>query len=578
MSRNKSIHFRLTLVVVAAIFLSGIVLFYAFCGRYTVEDKLSYEKLMYGEEDALSEPTRSRQVRFGMQRDASIKKDGEIHQFRLKSAYAELVLEKHHNDLQVVENMQDVDCWLQESVHPPSKETNANGASPEEQKIVVLHAESASYHHQKDLLIAENVNVVRYIAFGNDPKTAVDEGRKLLEGTAEKACASIADGSQKLIAELFKARIYDRGATEKKDCTTIESDRAEFCGDVITMHGNVRICYDDYFTATSESACCTLGASNGSGTATLYGTEPCTVQTEGGDIIHAADIQISLSPSTSEAPKQTAVFRFREVNGVLQANTVDKGKREMRPTNFSAGELIWDDAAQTITLLGDVKVTQEGIGQLDDADKVVIALVTVDGKKQVSQLVSSGESVLTHTDQESYLEHTLKCYGKVKVDHQKMEIRMLSPRGDDGGVLPESQVFFNDSKGKIYADRLFVKYDYVNGKIVPIRIFMQGNVKIANSFSRSENDAGMTQQYVLADSVEFFPLTKEMLFRGSKEHQVLLFDQVNNLQVSAPALKITRDEAVQRDMVKGLGNVRLNFMDAELDLLRQRFSFDKIGK
>ena len=201
--------------------------------------------------------------------------------------------------------------------------------------------------------------------------------------------------------------------------------------------------------------------------------------------------------------------------------------------------------------------------------------IVIDGKRLVNEVVTRGEAVFTHTDKQTSLGHTLKCYDKVKVDHQKMEVRMYSPKGGDGKVLEGKQVSFSDAKGEIYGDKVFVKYGYVDKQVVPLRVVVQGNVEIINNLASSEGDQQLVKQYILADSVEFFPQTKEMVFKGSKDKRVLLFDKANNLQISAPGFKLIRDKAARKEMIDGLGDVRFNFKDQELDLLQSRFGLDK---
>ncbi|MEI8365799.1 MAG: hypothetical protein WCF65_05205 [Parachlamydiaceae bacterium] len=541
-------YFSVTLISSLTLFCGGVFLFYLFFGSYSAKDKAAYEKMIHGKLDAESETTNSRQVRFGIQRDVSFKKNGVPHQFRVRSAQAELVTEKSHNALQVVENMLDVDCWVQERV-------DAQSENPE-QVIIMLHAEKAAFYYQDDMLIAEKVNFSRTMASGTEFQEyslncdQIEGCRRLATGTATKAEVSLTGKKPNLIADQLKARIQD-----KKEIV-VEADRAEYQSDELTLRDNVKIDYATYFKAASDRAIYSPGTVGGM--AILYGN--ASVTTAGGDVIHAEDIHIDIA---------NELLTCNQVDGIL--NGLGQSK-----TNFSSKKLVWNDPKQVITLSGDVKVSQEGVGKLDAADDVFITLVTVDGKKQISELETDGEAVLIHTDEETYLDHTLKCYGKLKVDHKRMELRMLSPLEAAGKVIEDLQVFFSDAKGKIYADKVFVKYEIseknANRKITPVRIVLQGNVKITNAFAQDH------KQYILADSVEIFPQTNEMTFRGSKEQRVLLYDQTNNLQISAPVLKITRADAVRREMVRGLGDVRLSFLDSELESLRRRFSLGNIQK
>src|SRR5262249_30835599 len=86
-------------------------------------------------------------------------------------------------------------------------------------------------------------------------------------------------------------------------------------------------------------------------------------------------------------------------------------------------------------------------------------------------------------------------------------------------------------------------------------------------------------QYALADRVEYFPKNQEALFstKGSGR-RVLYYDTANDMQVSAPALRIKRDQVTHKDSVKGIGDVRFNFVEHEIDQLeqlRKRFALEK---
>ena len=246
--------------------------------------------------------------------------------------------------------------------------------------------------------------------------------------------------------------------------------------------------------------------------------------------------------------------------------------------NFSAKKLVWNEQSSRIILSEDVEIIQQGFGKLQAANDVLVVLTTINGKKIPRGMETHGPIVLTYMDSESGFDHVLKSYGSFRIDHQKMETRLQSPENDKGRVIEGKQVFFQDAKGEIYADKAFVKYDYLDQKIVPVRIVLQGNVKILNSLAKSNEDKIPINQYILAERVDFIPQTKEMIFKASKGKRVLLFDHTNNLEVSAPGLKLIRDKAARKETIQGIGDVRFSFVEKELDQLRRQFSFDNIKK
>ena len=91
-----------------------------------------------------------------------------------------------------------------------------------------------------------------------------------------------------------------------------------------------------------------------------------------------------------------------------------------------------------------------------------------------------------------------------------------------------------------------------------------------NRFAGLEEDRDL-HQYAIADIVEYVPKTMEMSFFSSNNRRVLFFDKVNNIQVSAPALKIKRDAATKKDTIKGMGDVRFSFAENEARTAQKTF-------
>lgn len=381
--------------------------------------------------------------------------------------------------------------------------------------------------------------------------------------------------------------VYTENCHEKKNapvCIVIESlkmqlnllktDKEKTDGEKIVIgtiqaEGDVVINYDGRFSASSDHAVFQRkNAKEDSkellpGLITLSSSSPalCRVTNREGDEILSSDMMI-------ETTQRQLTFTFPKgsFKSVGSASA---------PVEFSAKKLVWNDLTSTLTLSENVEVFQLGLGKLQTTQDVQVVLIAQDGKKVPRSMETYGDALLTYTDQDTELDHVLQSYGSLRIDHQKMETKLISPENADGTVGEGLQVFFHDAKGDIYADRAFIKYDCIDQKIVPIRIVLQGNVKIANNLEQSAEDQTLTHQYILADRVDFIPHTKEMIFKSGKGKRVLLFDKANNLEVSAPGLKIIRDKATRKETVQGLGDVRFSFVESEFDQLRQRFSFDK---
>jgi hypothetical protein len=215
------------------------------------------------------------------------------------------------------------------------------------------------------------------------------------------------------------------------------------------------------------------------------------------------------------------------------------------------------------------------VGKLTTDKEMTIELVKADGMHRMRTVETKGEAVLTYADAAGGQSHTLKCYGKIKLDNIKRESQLHSPKDNAGNVLEGKQVYFEDEKGQISADRAFIKYDEVEGKIKPARIVLEGNVRIVNLVTKSKDDSELTQQYILADRVDFIPATQEMIFKADKGKRVLLYDKNNNMEVSAPGLKLVRDHAANKEALRAIGGVRLNFVEDELEQLKSHFMLDR---
>lgn len=357
----------------------------------------------------------------------------------------------------------------------------------------------------------------------------------------------------------------------KKRSQTMRSEHLAI--DKIRADGDLSIHYNDRFNATADRALFQqspekLFASKdpllGQILLSCYSPERlCYVTSAEGDEIKSSEIFIDTTLHE---------WRFAFPKGTFKVAAGGYG-----PLDFSADQLVWDDSNSKLILSGRVNIAQQGIGNVQAEKEMRLILSAVKGKKTLRGIETKGETVLIYTDQETGLEHKLKSYGSLRIDHEKMEIKLQSPDNGSGSAKEGHQVFFKDAQGEIYADKAFVKYAYRDQKIVPIRIVLQGHVKIINSLQESEDDLTKINQYLLADRVDFIPETKQMIFKAAKDQRVLLFDKAHNLEVSAQGLKLIRDLATNKETVEGVGDVRFSFIDSEFDQLRRHFSFEKMS-
>ncbi len=178
-----------------------------------------------------------------------------------------------------------------------------------------------------------------------------------------------------------------------------------------------------------------------------------------------------------------------------------------------------------------------------------------DCKEHTFTLIPQGEGrVCNISDPEGGF--SLVCPGEIKVDKQNQQIILKSE---------DEQIFYSDGLGKAYANQMILEY---NTSTEPQKLTLLGNVRILNR-------EGVLTQYVLADRAEYLFDQFQMSFSAEKGNRVILYDRPNNLEVSAPGLKITRNPETKKDSIQGFGDVRFELVEEEIELLKKRFLIER---
>lgn len=568
---NVFMHFPVFLLFTLILF--GAVLGYLIfsLGTYSESDIQAYQKLIHGDQTKPQELSlTTKQQRIGVQKTAFFTEDGQRLQFKLCSKNADLILEMHDGHFEAIEQMHGMECYLQESLLDGIEEFGPA------QKVLFLKADAATYNYTNETFLAENVFAARYLAEGHAIETPLNS---LQPSILEIRASNVAfDGKEMTLKgnAYIKNNLGNISAENVllsflKDTKKRQFDFLQNVNE-ITADQNIFLDYTGKFFVTADHAIFQRNnqISNTEeslalpGRITLFSDlhegQLCNVYNRNGSNIYAETIRIDT------IKRELAFTHPRGTLANIAKN--DEGKS----IEFSADFLIWDEQTERLVMQKNVKINQPGIGLLQNQEEVSILLNTIDGKKNLHTIDAAGSSTLTH-NREGF-SHILKCFGLIKVDHQKMEAKLYSPKNADGFIFEDKQVVFEDPKGEIFANNALIQYSEVEGEIVPSKIVLAGNVKISNRLV-SPNDATKTVlQYILADRVEFFPRSKEMILKGTAGRRVLFFDKVNTLQLSAPQLKIIRDKATKKETVQGIGDVRFSFIEPEFEQLRKRFSLD----
>lgn len=288
----------------------------------------------------------------------------------------------------------------------------------------------------------------------------------------------------------------------------------------------------------------------------------CQITNRNGDIITADHFCIDTNQRQ---------LCFAYPRGALNGSKVEPQRERI---DFSSDTLIWEDQKNTLTLREHVNIHQTGMGSLVSDKDVKMIQESIDGKKRLCGIESTGTTILTYVEEEKDISHALTSYGTAFVDHKNLVTVMDSPRDSNGNVLPDKQVFFQDYMGEIYADKLIINYVIQDRAMKPVKLSLEGNVRMLSRCAVDPECKGDFMQYALADFVEYSPQAKEIQLKAQNENRVLFFDKVNNLKVSAPALKIRRDEATKKESIQGVGNVRFTFLKQEQDAITKQFHLD----
>lgn len=274
----------------------------------------------------------------------------------------------------------------------------------------------------------------------------------------------------------------------------------------------------------------------------------------------------------------------------IQLNTVERKlwlgqpvgmlymRQEARPAQtleFSAQELVWDDQQQNLLLKGQVKVSQNQTLHVKTSHELSISQSVVEGKKTLRFLRSPKDSQISYSDVQKNQAHKIDSPGPFTIDHERQEMIMQglfdpTQQGSEG-----VQVYIEDVLGEMYADRVTFYYQWQDRHLVPEKMILEGHVRLMNRFDGHRGEAGSILHYALADRVECFPKLQEIFLTSDNGKRVLFFDKVNNIQMSAPSLKVRHDPATQKEAIQGLGDVRFTFIEKELEQLKSHFPFQK---
>jgi lipopolysaccharide export system protein LptA len=258
--------------------------------------------------------------------------------------------------------------------------------------------------------------------------------------------------------------------------------------------------------------------------------------------------------------------------GIIQL----QGKHGTKQTiHFDAGELFWDHLGQSLTLKDNVNIDQDQVFHLNTNHELTIHQNLIDGQKFLRSIISPKNTTMFYEDLQKELIHKIMSPGKLVVDHEHLITTMEGLKDKDGRLILGQQVYFEDSGGDMYADHVQISYEWNNQQLIPTKIILNGNIKLMNRFDGHSQQINSILHYAMADQVEYFPHLQKVILSGQNGHRVLFFDKVNNVQISAPAIKIQKNKEDNKFSVQGIGDVRFTFIETELSQFKERFNLDQ---
>ncbi|MEZ5315357.1 MAG: hypothetical protein R3E91_04005 [Chlamydiales bacterium] len=184
------------------------------------------------------------------------------------------------------------------------------------------------------------------------------------------------------------------------------------------------------------------------------------------------------------------------------------------------------------------------------------------------------------TTEKALLKYDKKKIGKIEFSSIEItqDIKILFPNGSHlncdfafidcikmtGHFTGSSKVTYFDEKGEVSADEAFVDYIEIEKSISLRKIHLINNVKL---IFRDHS------QYLLADSLMYYPDKELMILEGNNEQQVLFFDQADKIQISAPRLYVLQNPKTRKHTIQGEGDVRFIFQEEEFKKLKEEFKW-----
>lgn len=249
-----------------------------------------------------------------------------------------------------------------------------------------------------------------------------------------------------------------------------------------------------------------------------------------------------------------AVFSSREKDEFVHftdpAKGVDLTSKQMTIQKLENGELY--------LLAGDARVNSQDFGDIFCQDMLYIKKNRITG--EIENIDCFGKSKITLKKQNC--SYKISSQGEIHIDNVQKKITVTSPVNETGDVGIDQQFLIQDQVGKIYSNSAEISYAVSDKNALLKKVHFVGNVRLINR-------SGPLLQYILSDKADFDQESCQMHFFSTPPNRVLCYDRPNNLEISAPELKVFRDKTTKKDNIKGVGDVRFHLMEQEIEQLKK---------
>ncbi len=225
--------------------------------------------------------------------------------------------------------------------------------------------------------------------------------------------------------------------------------------------------------------------------------------------------------------------------------------------SFTAKKLFWDHENNVLTLNGGISIEEPSLGSFFSDNTVSFSKKG----KQISSFKSFGTTTLTYLNH-----HSLVSHGVITFEKESLSSTIQSPLIN--GMVPKGlQLCYKGDELGLYADKARVDYREENGKLFPLVVSLEGEVQL---FSLSQKNKS---RFGLADHLTYHPKTGSFILTADPNKKVCFVDKKENLYLSAREVHLTRDPITNKQVVKGVGNVRLALTVDEKLKIKKYFGF-----